>query len=140
MVKNVGEKSITAMDANKQQIEMPYGLLVWATGNTARKITKDLMNDLGEPQKGKRGLAVDDYLKVQGAENIWSMGDCTQTAYSPTAQVAAQQGRYLARIFNQEGKRARIEAALSAQDTPRDPEKAQKLQEELGKGALLTHQ
>ena len=28
------------------------------------------------------------------------MGDCSATKYAPTAQVAAQQGTYLARLFN----------------------------------------
>jgi NADH:ubiquinone reductase (non-electrogenic) len=135
-VKNVGPKNITATDGDKKEFEMPYGLLVWATGNTARSITKKLMNDLGEPQKGKRGLAVDDQMRVQGAENIWALGDCTQTAYSPTAQVAAQQGRYLARFFNQEGKRLRIEGALATPEAQHDPERIQKLQTELGKGWL----
>lgn len=52
---------------------------VWATGNTARPITKALMNDLGEAHKGKRGLIVDEYMRVQGADGIWALGDCTQT-------------------------------------------------------------
>lgn len=36
---------------------------------------------------------------------IFALGDCTATSYAPTAQVASQQGAYLARIFAQIAKR-----------------------------------
>jgi len=145
MVKRVEEKKIVALDANKNEIEIPYGLLVWATGNTARPITKALMNTLGEPQKGKRGLAVDEHMRVLGADGIWALGDCTQTPYAPTAQAASQQGKYLARTFNQMSKRERIEAALTDAKSARESEKIEKLQRELEKASRLqafayTHQ
>lgn len=37
--------------------------------------------------------------------NIFAIGDCTATSYAPTAQVASQQGAYLARILHQMAKR-----------------------------------
>jgi len=135
MVKKVEAKKLVALDANKNPIEIPYGLLVWATGNTARPVTKSLMNALGEPQKGKRGLAVDEFMKVAGADSIWALGDCTQTPYAPTAQAASQQGQYLARIFNDLAKRSRIEAALSEAQTARDSARAEKLQREFAKAS-----
>ena len=101
-------------------------------------MTKALMNALGEPQKGKRGINVDEHMRVQGAKNIWSLGDCTQTAYAPTAQAASQQGQYLARVFNSEGKRARIESALSIAEAAGDQERVQKLQAEVVKGELIS--
>jgi NADH:ubiquinone reductase (non-electrogenic) len=70
------------------------------------------MTSLGEAQSQKRGLTVDGQLRVQGAEGIWAMGDCTATHYAPTAQAASQQGHYLARCFNQLGKKERLEAVL----------------------------
>jgi NADH:ubiquinone reductase (non-electrogenic) len=36
---------------------------------------------------------------------IFGLGDCTSTQYAPTAQVASQQGAYLARLFKQLAKR-----------------------------------
>lgn len=36
---------------------------------------------------------------------IFSLGDCASTQYAPTAQVASQQGAYLARLFRQFAKR-----------------------------------
>ena len=35
---------------------------------------------------------------------IFALGDCTSTLYAPTAQVASQQGAYLARMFKQLAK------------------------------------
>jgi len=37
--------------------------------------------------------------------SIFAIGDCTATSYAPTAQVASQQGAYLARILHQMAKR-----------------------------------
>jgi NADH:ubiquinone reductase (non-electrogenic) len=36
---------------------------------------------------------------------IFALGDCTSSQYAPTAQVASQQGAYLARVFKQLAKR-----------------------------------
>ncbi|GAA5885299.1 hypothetical protein JCM16303_005995 [Sporobolomyces ruberrimus] len=100
MVKEVKEKSLVAQNEKKELVEYPYGLLVWATGNTARQVTKDLMNKIPTEQNSRRGLLVDEHLRLLGADGIFALGDCTATNYAPTAQVAAQQGRYLARVFS----------------------------------------
>ena len=34
---------------------------------------------------------------MKGADGIFAIGDCTATSYAPTAQVASQEGAYLAR-------------------------------------------
>lgn len=77
MVKEVKEKVIIAQNEKKEIVEYPYGLLVWATGNTARPITKDLMNAIPEAQNSRRGLLVDEHLRLLGAEGIFALGDCT---------------------------------------------------------------
>lgn len=43
---------------------------------------------------------VDERLKVDGTDNIFALGDCTFTKYPPTAQVAFQEGEYLANYFD----------------------------------------
>jgi len=43
---------------------------------------------------------VNEYLVVNGAENVWAVGDCAVANYAPTAQVASQEGAFLARLFN----------------------------------------
>ena len=49
---------------------------------------------------------------MKGANGIFAIGDCTATSYAPTAQVAAQQGAYLARIFKQLAKRDNLATQL----------------------------
>ena len=43
---------------------------------------------------------MDDYLKVRGSANIFALGDASATKFAPTAQVASNQGKYLAKFFN----------------------------------------
>lgn len=45
---------------------------------------------------------------------IFSLGDCTSTQYAPTAQVASQQGAYLARLFKQLAKRDALLERIAA--------------------------
>lgn len=117
MVKNVTEKYIEAEfvgpDGKKVLEKIPYGLLVWATGNALRPVVKDLMSQIPAQKDSRRGLAVNEYLVVKGTENIWAVGDCAVANYAPTAQVAAQEGAFLARLFNQMAKTYEIESALS---------------------------
>lgn len=104
MVKNVTDKYVEAEavnpDGSKERIKFPYGLLVWATGNALRPLVKDLMSKIPAQAESRRGLAVNEYLVVQGARDIWAVGDCAVAGYAPTAQVAAQEGNFLAKLFN----------------------------------------
>ncbi|KAF9434064.1 NADH:ubiquinone oxidoreductase [Entomortierella beljakovae] len=99
MVKEVGDKEIKVMNADKELITIPYGLLVWATGNCPRPLTRKLMARLKGSQNSPRGLIVDDYMRVAGAKDMYAIGDCAFSKYAPTAQVASQQGKYLASVF-----------------------------------------
>lgn len=118
MVKNVTENYIEAeyTDASGKKVleKIPYGLLVWATGNALRPIVKDLMSQIPAQKDSRRGLAVNEYLVVKGTENIWAVGDCAIANYAPTAQVASQEGSFLARLFNQMAKTEEIESQLAA--------------------------
>ena len=109
-VSEVKEDSISLNDGT----EIPYGLAVWAAGNGPLPITLQLIDSLGssdgsssqaEGQSIARGrLAVDAWLRVlDGDGSIFSYGDCSciTTGQLPaTAQVASQQGEYLARLFS----------------------------------------
>ncbi|EXJ84007.1 NADH dehydrogenase [Capronia epimyces CBS 606.96] len=116
MVKNVTDKYIEAEvqqpGGTKQVEKIPYGLLVWATGNALRSVVKDLMSQIPAQAKARRGLEVNEYLVVNGTENIWGVGDCAVANYAPTAQVAAQEGAFLARLFNTMAKTDAIEDEL----------------------------
>ncbi|KAI0603209.1 hypothetical protein F4775DRAFT_587728 [Biscogniauxia sp. FL1348] len=113
MVKKVTDKTVeaevTGPDGKKSLITIPYGLLVWATGNAVRPLIKDLMAQIPAQKESRRGLAVNEYLVVQGAKDIWAVGDCAVAGYAPTAQVASQEGAFLARLFNNMAKTEALE-------------------------------
>lgn len=116
MVKKVTDKyieaEVTKPDGTKELEKIPYGLLVWATGNAVRNVVKDLMSQIPAQQNSRRGLAVNEFLVVNGTENIWAVGDCAITNYAPTAQVASQEGAFLARLFNTMAKTEALENEL----------------------------
>ncbi|KAI9451849.1 hypothetical protein F5148DRAFT_531490 [Russula earlei] len=116
MVKEIKEKSVVLQMPDKTMKEVPVGLVVWAGGNKARAVSVDLMSRLPDAQKNKRGITVDDHLRMAGTDGtIFAVGDCTSTQYAPTAQVASQQGVYLARMFKQLAKRdALLEEIVAA--------------------------
>jgi NADH:ubiquinone reductase (non-electrogenic) len=115
-VKKVTDKTIeaefTGPDGKKSMEVLPYGLLVWATGNAVRPVVKDLMSQIPAQKDSRRGLAVNEYLVVQGTKDIWATGDCAVAGYAPTAQVASQEGAFLARLFNTMAKTEALEAKI----------------------------
>ncbi|BFZ57709.1 NADH:ubiquinone oxidoreductase [Savitreella phatthalungensis] len=117
MVKEVTDRDITAevtgADGSKKTEKIPYGLLVWATGNTPRKLIKDMLARIPEQKDARRGLKVNDFLVVEGTENVWALGDCTATKYAPTAQAASQQGSYLASLFNDMAKSEKLDKEIN---------------------------
>lgn len=122
-------------------------------GNKGRQITVDLMGKLPSTQTNKRGITIDgmvlpntmvchidcsmsilDHLRMAGAsDNIFAIGDCTASSYAPTAQVASQQGAYLARQFAQLAKKDNIEAQLVALKSAPQTKEAQTEMESLQK-------
>ncbi|KAE9402615.1 FAD/NAD(P)-binding domain-containing protein [Gymnopus androsaceus JB14] len=114
MVKEVKDRSVVLQMPDKSIQEVPCGMVVWAGGNKGRKITQDLMAKYSSIQTNRRGLTVDDHLRMAGPDgSIFAIGDCTSTSYAPTAQVASQQGAYLARVFAQMAKKESLETKLN---------------------------
>lgn len=102
-ITKITEKEIFLNDGTT----MPYGLLVWATGNTASRLIHN--SDL--PKTSNSKIQVDQYLKVIKTDNIYAIGDCS--IYQPhpfpvTAQTAQQQGKYLGKILNKTAKNKKI--------------------------------
>jgi len=96
--------------------EIPYGLAVWAAGNGPLPITLQAIENLkkeqgqgieqAKAQEIARGrVAVDPWLRAIGGKGIvFALGDCscnTNNQLPATAQVASQQGEYLARLLSQ---------------------------------------
>ncbi|KAF6812623.1 alternative nadh-dehydrogenase [Colletotrichum sojae] len=121
MVKKVTDKTVeaegTGPDGKKQTISIPYGLLVWATGNAVRPIVRDLITRIPAQKDSRRGLAVNEYLVVQGTRDIWAIGDCAVAGYAPTAQVAAQEGNFLAKLFNNMARTETLEERVKELST-----------------------
>lgn len=72
-----------------------HGLVVWSTGIGARKLVSDL--DFEKSAQGR--LVTDRTFNVAGSETIYAIGDAATIRDEPlpaTAQVAQQQGRFLA--------------------------------------------
>ncbi|KAI3732072.1 hypothetical protein L1987_63269 [Smallanthus sonchifolius] len=143
MVVKVSDKEIsTKVIKTGETSTIPYGMAVWSTGIATRPVVMDFMKQIG--QANRRVLATDEWLRVEGTNSIYALGDCAtinqrkvmedisaifqkadkdssgtltvkefqealddicdrypQMKNLPaTAQVAAQQGSYLADCFN----------------------------------------
>ncbi|CCH44688.1 External NADH-ubiquinone oxidoreductase 1,mitochondrial [Wickerhamomyces ciferrii] len=127
MVKKVDDKKITASIKNSDGTtsieEIPYGVLVWATGNGGREITKNIAGQLEGQTFANRGLIIDDYLKAVGSDSIFAVGDCVLSRkFAPTAQAAYQHGIYLSKLFK---NLAKIDShKYKLEQTPEASEKA----------------
>lgn len=100
-VTKVEPKSLTIKTKDGTIEDLPYGVLVWVTGNATRPVIRDLIESLGtESQNNRRALLIDGFHRVNGSSNIWALGDCAFNGLPATAQVAAQEGTYLGRLFN----------------------------------------
>lgn len=102
-ITRVNEREILLNDGSK----ISYGLLVWATGNTA----SELISKANLPKTDKNKIKIDNFLKVKGFDNIFALGDCSEQEEHPfpvTAQTAQQQGKYLGKTLNKMAKGIKI--------------------------------
>lgn len=53
---------------------MPYGMVVWSTGIGTRPVIMEFMEQIGQGKR--RALATDEWLRVEGCDNIYALGDC----------------------------------------------------------------
>ncbi len=98
-ITKVTEDEIYVNDGTK----FKYGLLVWATGNTASGLVKSL--EL--PKEKHNKILVDKFFRVKGYDNIYALGDCSdyeETPFPVTAQVAQQEGKYLGKSLTRLAK------------------------------------
>lgn len=93
-VKEVQPKKVILADGSV----IDCGLIVWSTGVGPRKVIQELGLQL---DRGR--LPVDAHLRLKGFDNVYALGDCAGIENTPlpaTAQVAHQQGTYLAKELN----------------------------------------
>mmetsp|Transcript_26975 Transcript_26975/g.37375 ORF Transcript_26975/g.37375 Transcript_26975/m.37375 type:complete len:576 (-) Transcript_26975:145-1872(-) len=116
-VAEVGPTTATIKDAKSKELHtLDYGMLVWAAGITTRPVVSHLIAAVGKEggQNSRRGLVVDKHLRVKGTKegDVYAIGDCAVSGLPPTAQVAAQQGKYLGRILRKEFQQRRQKGAI----------------------------
>src|SRR5258706_14075944 len=83
----------------KDGTTLSYGLLVWSTGNGVAPFVRSL--PLKKDQNSR--IIIDEYLRVPGQDGVYALGDCAtpeERNVPATAQLAQQEGRYLARSLN----------------------------------------
>jgi NADH dehydrogenase len=72
--------------------------VIWTAGARASR----KLDDLPFPHDERSGLAVDRFMRVEGHENVWGVGDCAATVdelgapVPPNAQAAVQEGEAVA--------------------------------------------
>ncbi|XP_050205756.1 external alternative NAD(P)H-ubiquinone oxidoreductase B2, mitochondrial-like [Mercurialis annua] len=75
MVVKVNEKDISTKDGKTgQTVSLPYGMVLWSTGIATRPVIKEFMKQIG--QGNRRVLATDEWLRVEGCDTIYALGDC----------------------------------------------------------------
>ena len=76
----VGPRTVTVEGPDGVQSEMEYGVAVWTAGIAPRRITAQVIETLGDAQKGNKLISADNRLKVIGTKNIFAIGDCATIA------------------------------------------------------------
>jgi len=82
--------------------KLPFGTMVWSAGLAPVNFTNDVEGVLPRAPNGR--IITDEYLRVKGHEgSIWAIGDaavCDTEPHAQLAQVARQQGIYLAGVLS----------------------------------------
>lgn len=94
-VKEIRERDILLADGST----LTHGLVVWSTGIGATPLVKSLPF----PKDRAERLQTDEHFCVEKNSSIYAIGDCATRegdALPATAQVAIQEGRYLAKELN----------------------------------------
>ncbi|KAJ0261070.1 FAD/NAD(P)-binding domain-containing protein [Hirschfeldia incana] len=74
MVVGVTADEISTKEVKTGEIvSEPYGMVVWSTGVGIRPVIKDFMNRIGQGQR--RVLATDEWLRVEGCDSVYALGD-----------------------------------------------------------------
>lgn len=94
----------------KENGRLPYGVLIWATGNSVNPLVDRISHRVKMPEKGLPRILTDRYLRVLKPDGtpmkeVYALGDAAdiEDESLPTlAEVALQKGEYLSDVFNRE--------------------------------------
>jgi len=98
VVKKINNSSIELKD----NTIVPFDLAIWCGGVKINKLSTIINKKI--QLSDNKGIVVDKYLKIKNTDNAFAIGDCASSGYPPTAQVAYQQGNFLANNFNSKFK------------------------------------
>lgn len=87
---------------NSNLQKMNYDMIIWTGGLRMSPLTEKILKNLNI--NNKFGIPVNTYLNLFSSENVYAIGDCSYSDNPPTAQLAYQQGKYLAHNFNYDFK------------------------------------
>ena len=103
-VKKINHNKIICQNNNKEKT-VNYDLALWCGGVKNNTLTTNILNKYFQNNKKNMGLPVNNYLQIKNKiNNTFAIGDCNFTNFPKTAQVAYQQGNYLAARFNNDFK------------------------------------
>lgn len=91
---------------------IPCGLVLWAGGNAPVPFLQSLARSPTLELDRRGRLKVDGFLRLPGLEEVYALGDCAAVGEPPlpaTAQVAQQQGKYLARALDRRREERPVE-------------------------------
>jgi NADH:ubiquinone reductase (non-electrogenic) len=90
-------------DKNDDNLKkMNYNMIIWTGGLKMCQLTEKILKNLNI--NNKFGIPVNKYLNIENLKNVYAIGDCSYSDNPPTAQLAYQQGKYLAHNFNNDFK------------------------------------
>ena len=99
LVQKINPSSLEIKDKPKLEFDMA----IWCGGIKMSELSQKINKSL--QLENNKGIPVDKYLHIQDQEKLFAIGDCAYSGNPPTAQVAYQQGIYLAKYFNNDFKK-----------------------------------
>jgi NADH dehydrogenase FAD-containing subunit len=72
---SVTVKSVNRETKTEETVKVPFGVCVWSTGGAPHPLINMLRTKL-KGQNNTRALITDNSLAVNGAKDVWAVGDC----------------------------------------------------------------
>lgn len=107
-IEQVDENALHIKDKGR----VPYGMLLWATGNKNVALIDEIRDHISLPSKGLQRIQTDSHLRVYKSQNdqlhdsVYALGDAADIPDHPlptTAEVAVQKAKYLVEQLNNLG-------------------------------------
>lgn len=99
------ENFVNKVDKNSiyfKDNKINYDMVFWCGGIKISSLSNIVNEKLNN--KCRFGIPVNENLMVKNSKNVFAIGDCGYNNLPPTAQVAYQEGKYLAKFFNNDFK------------------------------------